>query len=89
MKAAPRFKPVHRENAHRGWRHFPRHANNPECHRFPLDKIAEHIATSLVIELEDFQAGWFAQRGSLGRAHELFGDRFGILLEELNHQLAA
>src|SRR5690606_25166277 len=30
-----------------------------------LDKIAEHIATSLAIEIEDFHEGWFAQRGNL------------------------
>jgi type I restriction enzyme R subunit len=54
-----------------------------------LDKIAEHIATSLVIELDDFHDGWFVQRGSLGRAHELFGDRLPEILVEMNRALSA
>jgi type I restriction enzyme R subunit len=54
-----------------------------------LDRMAEHIATSLVIEPEDFQDGWFGQHGSLGRAHQLFGDQLQPLLAELNERLAA
>jgi type I restriction enzyme R subunit len=54
-----------------------------------LDKIAEHVATSLAIELEDFQDGWFAQRGSLGKAHDLFGDRLAVIVADLNRVLVA
>ena len=54
-----------------------------------LDRMAEHIATSLAIEPEDFQTGWFGQQGSLGRAHALFGNRLRPLIAELNEQLAA
>ena len=54
-----------------------------------LDRMAEHIATSLAIEPEDFETGWFGQQGSLGRAHVLFGDRLKPLIAELNEQLAA
>ena len=54
-----------------------------------LDRMAEHIATSLAIESEDFETGWFGQHGSLGRAHTLFGDRLKPLIAELNEQLAA
>lgn len=54
-----------------------------------LDRIAEHIATSLRVEPEDFETGWFGQQGSLGRAHALFGDRLRTILEELNERLAA
>ena len=54
-----------------------------------LDRIAEHIATSLAIEPDDFQDGWFGQHGSLGRAHQLFGDQLTPLLAELNARLAA
>ncbi|MBK9189408.1 MAG: hypothetical protein IPM33_10685 [Phycisphaerales bacterium] len=32
------------------------------------DKIAEHIATSPAIEMDDFHDGWLAQRGNLGKA---------------------
>ncbi len=54
-----------------------------------LDRIAEHIATSLEIQPDDFQDGWFGQHGSLGRAHALFGDQLQPLLAELNERLAA
>ncbi len=54
-----------------------------------LDRMAEHIATSLAIEPDDFEAGWFGQHGSLGRAHVLFGERLQPLMTELNERLAA
>jgi type I restriction enzyme, R subunit len=54
-----------------------------------LDRIAEHIATSLAIEPADFETGWFGQHGSLGRAHALFGANLKPLIEELNTRLAA
>jgi type I restriction enzyme R subunit len=54
-----------------------------------LDKIAEHIATSLSIEMEDFHDGWFAQRGSLGRAYELFGDTLETVIINMNRALIA
>jgi type I restriction enzyme, R subunit len=54
-----------------------------------LDRMAEHIATSLAIAPEDFESGWFGQHGSLGRAHTLFGDKLKPLMTELNERLAA
>jgi len=54
-----------------------------------LDRMAEHIATSLAITPEDFEVGWFGQQGSLGRASALFGDKLKILMTELNERLAA
>jgi type I restriction enzyme R subunit len=54
-----------------------------------LDRMAEHIATSLAIAPEDFEAGWFGQHGSLGHAHALFGDKLAPLMTELNERLAA
>jgi type I restriction enzyme R subunit len=54
-----------------------------------LDRMAEHIATSLAITPADFETGWFGQHGSLGRAHSLFGNRLRPLMEELNERLAA
>jgi type I restriction enzyme R subunit len=54
-----------------------------------LDRMAEHIATSIEIQPDDFQDGWFGQHGSLGHAHALFGDRLTPLLAELNDRLAA
>jgi type I restriction enzyme R subunit len=54
-----------------------------------LDRMAEHIATSLAIAPMDFETGWFGQYGSLGRAHALFGDKLKPLMVELNERLAA
>ncbi len=54
-----------------------------------LDRIAEHVATSLAIEEADFETGWFGQHGSLGRAHTVFGEKLRPLLNELNATLAA
>jgi type I restriction enzyme, R subunit len=54
-----------------------------------LDRMAEHIATSLAIEPADFEAGWFGQHGSLGKAHALFGDKLRPLMAELNEKLVA
>lgn len=52
-----------------------------------LDKIAEHIATSLAVEMDDFEDGWFAQRGNLGKAHELFGDDLQTIIDDMNRVL--
>lgn len=54
-----------------------------------LDKIAEHIATSLAIEMDDFHDGWFAQRGNIGKAYELFGDRLQVIIADMNKALTA
>lgn len=54
-----------------------------------LERIAEHIATSLSIEPADFEDGWFGQNGSLGRAHALFGAQLPGLLAEMNERLVA
>ena len=54
-----------------------------------LDAIRDHIAASLSIEQESFDDVPFSQMGGLGRAYELFGDKLGEILEELNERLAA
>ncbi len=54
-----------------------------------LDRMAEHIATSLEITSVDFEDGWFGQHGSLGKAHALFGNQLPSLMDELNVRLAA
>ena len=63
-------------------------AFSPEQRKW-LDRIAEHIATSIAIEPVDFETGWFGQQGSLGKAHVLFGDQLNPLIAELNERLAA
>ncbi|MGA7265479.1 MAG: type I restriction-modification enzyme R subunit C-terminal domain-containing protein [Stellaceae bacterium] len=54
-----------------------------------LDRMAEHIGTSLSIAPDHFEDGWFGQHGSLGRAHALFGNQLKPLTSELNEGLAA
>jgi type I restriction enzyme R subunit len=54
-----------------------------------LTLIRDHIATSLSIELEDFEYGQLLQRGGLGKAHLLFGEGLEGLIEELNDKLVA
>ena len=54
-----------------------------------LNLIRDHIATSCSIELDDFDAVPFNQKGGLGRAHQLFGADLPKLLDELNTVLAA
>lgn len=54
-----------------------------------LDRMAEHIANSLSIEPADFEMGWFAQHGSIGKAHALFGAQLPQLLAEMNERLVA
>ena len=58
-------------------------------HRKWLDAIKDHIAKSHAIEQEDFEDVPFSQFGGLGKAHELFGDRLPLILNELNERLAA
>jgi type I restriction enzyme R subunit len=54
-----------------------------------LNLVRDHIATSLSIEPDDLELSPFNQRGGLGKAHQLFGDKLAPLLDELNTVLAA
>ena len=54
-----------------------------------LDRMAEHIATSLSIEPEDFDYGWFGQNGCLSKAHLIFEGQLIPLISELNDRLAS
>jgi type I restriction enzyme R subunit len=54
-----------------------------------LEMICDHVATSLEIAIEDFDAVPFAQEGGLGRASQVFGRELEPLLLELNQVLAA
>ncbi len=51
--------------------------------------MAEHIASNLGIEAEDFGYAPFDQRGGLGRVHQLFGAALPKMIDELNRELAA
>jgi hypothetical protein len=54
-----------------------------------LEAIRDHIATSLVIQVDDFDYVPFAQRGGLGKANQVFGNDLVPLLNEMNEVLAA
>ncbi|MDA1274468.1 MAG: DEAD/DEAH box helicase family protein [Verrucomicrobia bacterium] len=54
-----------------------------------LNLIRDHIATAISIEPEDLELSPFNQRGGLGKAHQLFGDKLPGLLDEMNRVLAA
>jgi type I restriction enzyme R subunit len=54
-----------------------------------LERIRDTIAASLGITRHDFQYAPFAERGGLGKAVELFGERLDPLLDELTDVLAA
>jgi type I restriction enzyme R subunit len=54
-----------------------------------LDAIRDHISKSLRIDEDDFDYAPFNVIGGLGRAHDLFGARLPVILDELNRRLAA
>jgi type I restriction enzyme R subunit len=54
-----------------------------------LELMRDHIATSLSIEPEDLELSPFNQRGGLGKAYLLFGERLNPLLDELYLALVA
>lgn len=57
--------------------------------RWWLEKMAEHIASNLGMEAEDFGYAPFDQRGGLGRVHQLFGAELQRVVDELNRALVA
>ena len=52
-----------------------------------LERIRDHVATSLGITAGDFRFTPFVESGGLGRAAQVFGDDLGPLLDELNEAL--
>ncbi|MBK7877781.1 MAG: DEAD/DEAH box helicase family protein [Planctomycetes bacterium] len=54
-----------------------------------LEAIRDHVATSVEITADDFDATPFAERGGLGAAARAFGGQIAPLLRELNEVLAA
>jgi type I restriction enzyme R subunit len=54
-----------------------------------LEMICDHVATSLEIDIQDFDYSPFAGEGGLGRARRVFGDELRPILDELNEALAA
>jgi len=54
-----------------------------------LTEVKNHIATSLAMEIDDFDDPPFHAKGGRMRAYRLFGDELDKLLKELNEELAA
>ncbi|NUQ78166.1 MAG: DEAD/DEAH box helicase family protein [Polyangiaceae bacterium] len=54
-----------------------------------LEMMRDHIATSLEVEVDDFDYAPFAEAGGLGRATQVFGKELTVILRELNEVLAA
>ena len=52
-----------------------------------LTAIAEHVGTSIEITSDDLESLPFSQKGGLGRAYQLFGEKLQPLLDELNEVL--
>jgi type I restriction enzyme R subunit len=57
--------------------------------RWWLTKMAEHIASNLGLESEDFELPPFNQRGGLGKVHQLFGADLSRVIAKMNKELAA
>jgi len=54
-----------------------------------LNMIKDHITTSLEITVDDLENVPFQARGGATKAYNVFGDRFNVILDELNEVLAA
>lgn len=54
-----------------------------------LEMIKDHIATSLRIEIDDFENVPFQAKGGAIKVYQLFGDALDTILETLNEGLAA
>jgi type I restriction enzyme R subunit len=54
-----------------------------------LTKMAEHIASNLGLEAEDFELPPFNQRGGLGKVNQLFGAELPKVIDAMNKELAA
>ena len=60
-----------------------------EEQRWWLEKMAEHIASNLGLEAEDFELPPFNQRGGLGKVHQLFGAELPKMIDAINRECAA
>ena len=54
-----------------------------------LEMMRDHVATSVEIEVEDFDSAPFVQEGGIGKASKLFGKELLVVIGELNEVLAA
>jgi type I restriction enzyme, R subunit len=54
-----------------------------------LEMMRDHIATSLEMDVDDFDLAPFAEEGGLGKATQVFGMKLPEVIRELNEVLAA
>jgi type I restriction enzyme, R subunit len=54
-----------------------------------LNMIKDHIATTLTIEMEDFELAPFFEKGGAAKVYQIFGPDLSQILDELNEALAA
>jgi type I restriction enzyme, R subunit len=54
-----------------------------------LEMMREHVATSLEVNVDDFDYSPFVEAGGLGKASQVFGGKLESLLKEINEALAA
>ncbi len=54
-----------------------------------LEMMRDHIATSIEMDMGDFDLAPFAEEGGLGRAAQVFGEDLTRVVNELNEALAA
>lgn len=54
-----------------------------------LDRIKDHLVTSLTIAPDDFELEPFVSHGGFGRANSTFGGRLAPMLDQLTEELAA
>ncbi|NQU33007.1 MAG: hypothetical protein HQ521_07210 [Bacteroidetes bacterium] len=56
---------------------------------FYLFPIKDHIATSVHLELEDFDNAPFDAQGGIGKMYQLFGSETENVVDEMNEVLVA
>jgi type I restriction enzyme R subunit len=54
-----------------------------------LEMMRDHIATSVEVDVDDFDYTPFVEAGGLGTATQVFGKELRVILKELNEVLAA
>jgi type I restriction enzyme, R subunit len=54
-----------------------------------IQAVGDRMATSLGIEIDDFDLPPFSLQCGLGRVHHLFGAELPKVIEELNRELVA
>ena len=57
--------------------------------RWWLTAIKDHIAGNLEVRVVDLELSPFAQRGGVGKAYQVFGDKLSEVLDEMNRELVA